>query len=77
VVRRAVVKPERKYTQVKEGVWTSELWSRNLDQCCDCGLVHEVSYRIVKGVLQSRSTYARGETAKIRKQDGIEIHRLR
>ena len=79
MARKSVVKPTHthQYKQVKEGKWTEELWTGNLDQCCDCGLVHEVSYRVVKGVLQSNSRRALGETDKIRKQDGIEIHRIK
>jgi hypothetical protein len=41
-------KPKRKgtYYQVTDGEWVPVGRKGNKDQCCDCGLVHRVNYRI-------------------------------
>jgi len=34
------------YYQVTDGEWVPTNWRDNKDQCCDCGLVHRVNYRV-------------------------------
>ncbi len=34
------------YKQVVDGEWNSADRKNNWDQCCDCGLVHRINYRI-------------------------------
>jgi len=64
-----------KYVQVVEGEWTDESWEKNHDQCCDCGLVHEIDYRIVNGVLQSKVRVLQRNTDQIRRINGIRVIR--
>ena len=37
-----------KYHQVIDGEWIFPTMSKHKRGCCDCGLVHEVDYRLVK-----------------------------
>lgn len=34
------------YYHVTDGEWIIVQWRGNKDQCCDCGLVHRVNYRV-------------------------------
>ena len=34
------------YYKVTDGEWITVHWKGNKDQCCDCGLIHRVNYRI-------------------------------
>jgi hypothetical protein len=34
------------FYQVTDGEWVPVDRKGNLDQCCDCGLVHKINYRI-------------------------------
>lgn len=34
------------YLNVVAGEWVQVNWRDNRDQCCDCGLVHKVNYRL-------------------------------
>jgi len=41
------------YYQVIDGEWVATDRKRNREQCCDCGLVHKVNYRInAKGKIE-------------------------
>lgn len=71
----------RRYFQVEEGEWTEARKNGDLVQCCDCGLVHRIDYRI--------KTTGRGDeievrfrrddraTKGIRKRSGISVVRLK
>jgi hypothetical protein len=37
----------KKYEQAHDGEWYQVALRDNFDQCCDCGLVHKVRYRVV------------------------------
>lgn len=39
---------KRNYEQVFDGEWVPTKRRGNYEQCCDCGLVHVVDYRINK-----------------------------
>jgi hypothetical protein len=47
------------YYQVIDGEWISLPMRNYKEQCCDCGLVHRVNFRIKDGVLQAQ-TYRDG-----------------
>ncbi len=36
------------YYQVKDGEWIEVPMKNHYDQCCDCGLVHKMNFRINK-----------------------------
>lgn len=40
--------------QVVEGRWYSIAWGKEpfLEECCDCGLVHKVKYRLRRGRIE-------------------------
>ncbi len=40
---------KRVYVPVKEGEWNRPIHSGYRIACCDCGLVHRVNFRVVKG----------------------------
>jgi len=40
------------YYHVTDGEWIQVPMRGGKDQCCDCGLVHVVNYRIVEGKIQ-------------------------
>lgn len=67
-----------RYDQVKEGEWTSIDRRDNREQCCDCGLVHKIDYRIVeknggRNKIEFRCWRDDKATSSIRKRAGIEI----
>ncbi len=39
---------EEDFKQVKAGVWEQPIPQGYLMQCCDCGLVHRIDFRVVK-----------------------------
>jgi hypothetical protein len=39
------------YYHVTDGEWVPEKMRGGKDQCCDCGLVHTINYKIVDGTL--------------------------
>jgi len=43
-----VKKSKSKYYHVTDGEWLTVAWRDNRDQCCDCGLIHKVNYRVNK-----------------------------
>ena len=40
------------YLHLTDGEWVQVNMRGNKDQCCDCGLVHTVNYRLVEGKIQ-------------------------
>lgn len=40
--------PPRKYKTVKEGEWVQPIMNGYRLSCCDCGLVHEINFRIIE-----------------------------
>lgn len=41
-------KKEKLYPQAHDGDWIVVSWRGFKEQCCDCGLVHKLNFRIVK-----------------------------
>lgn len=44
----------KQYEQIYDGEWFKWNWRGNKHQCCDCGLVHDVDYRVKNGHLEMR-----------------------
>jgi hypothetical protein len=53
--------------QLIDGQW-QKLGAKGLHECCDCALVHEVSYAVQDGVLYERWRRSKKETVKARKK---------
>jgi hypothetical protein len=56
------------YYKVKNDKWYAPKKKNHLLACCDCGLVHKVSYRIVKGQIQAKYKRDEKNTKKRRKK---------
>jgi hypothetical protein len=57
------------YYQVTDGEWMEVYFKGNKDQCCDCGLVHTVNYRLNdKGRIEVQSTRDERSTAALRRK---------
>ena len=46
--RRPVINKRLAYKEVEAGEWVRVGMRNHKDQCCDCGLLHRVNFRIVK-----------------------------
>lgn len=40
------------YYHASDGEWIRVTKRNHREQCCDCGLVHRVNYRIVEGTIE-------------------------
>ncbi len=56
-----------KYEQVIEGQWFTPIKRKFKEQCCDCGLVHTVDFRVHKGEIQFRVSRDERATAAVRR----------
>jgi hypothetical protein len=56
-----------RYYHVTDGEWIEIPWRGFKDQCCACGLIHRVDYRVVKGRLQFKATTDNRATAAARR----------
>lgn len=65
------------YSQVKEGEWLDVSRRDEREQCCDCGLVHRVDYRIIekngRNKIEYRCWRDDNATKRIRKRAGIRV----
>lgn len=59
----------RGYIQIVDGEWVIIEWSKQREQCCDCGLVHDVDHRVVNGDLEFRATVNRRATRLARRME--------
>lgn len=57
-----------RYEQIHDGEWFTPKRKGFREQCCDCGLVHIVDYRIVNGQIQFRSRRDARATAAVRRK---------
>lgn len=55
-----------KYTEPKKNEWVYPKQKGYRIGCCDCGLVHEVDFRIVKGKVEFRVRPSKRATAAMR-----------
>lgn len=65
----AKTKPRKRdgYYWVSDGEEIPVVWRNYREQCCDCGLVHRMSFRVVDGKLYIRTHRDRRATAAARK----------
>jgi len=56
-----------KYTQIQDGEWIRPEGDNYREQCCDCGLVHNVEFRIVDGHVEWRAVRNAKATAACRR----------
>lgn len=56
-----------KWDQLFDGQWARPKHRGFLEQCCHCGLVHRVDYRIVNGHVEFRATVDKRRTAAARR----------
>lgn len=61
-----------KTVHIEDGKWY-RLGMHAKHECCGCGLVHSVSYKIEKGVVFERWTADARLTAKVRKDANIRV----
>lgn len=43
---------KRPILHIDEDEWTTIAWTNQHEECCECGLKHAISYRVVDGKLQ-------------------------
>lgn len=61
-------KPRSAYYHVTDGEWIEVQMRNNFDQCCDCGLIHRINFRInAKGKIEMQATRDGRATAGARK----------
>jgi len=65
------LKPPKRYKYVKAGEWVQPKTKGYRLQCCDCGLVHKMEFRVMKGLVQLRAWRAALETRRVRMARGI------
>ena len=65
------------YKQIIEGEWFKRLRRDNREQCCDCGLIHIINYRIQKGHIEMQVFRDDRATAQVRRYNGIKVKRER
>jgi len=39
---------QTKFPQIKDGEWVQPVRRGYLMECCDCGLIHRINFRLVK-----------------------------
>ena len=44
-----------KYKTLKDNEWETPIYKGYKMICCDCGLVHEVDFRVIKNKIQFRA----------------------
>lgn len=59
----------RPVTRIVDGEWVVISWLGQREQCCDCGLVHDVDYKVENGKLHFRAVRKDKETSRGRKRN--------
>jgi hypothetical protein len=62
----------RKYDQVHDGEWIRPTKRDYRERCCDCGLVHKITYRIRDGRVEFKAVRDKRATAASRRPFKIE-----
>ena len=57
----------KRYPQVQAGEWVQPKRSGYGMQCCDCGLVHRLEFRLKDGHIQMRGYRDNRATAQVRR----------
>jgi hypothetical protein len=71
--RRTKVRPG--YHQIIEGKWYAVQHDIDLQECCECGLVHRVYWKIEKGRIYWSAKVDGRLTKKARLRDGIVLYK--
>lgn len=45
----------KKFTQIRDNEWFQPTMKNHKMACCDCGLIHDVSFRIVGNSVQMKA----------------------
>lgn len=61
------------YTKPQDGQWVQPIKRGYKLRCCDCGLVHRMDFRIVKGRVQFMAFRHARSTADFRRRNGIVV----
>lgn len=56
------------YHQLADGEWFRPVRRQFREQCCDCGLVHVVDFRMVDGTIEFRARRDGRATAAVRRR---------
>lgn len=64
------------YETPKEGEWVQPVPKGYKMQCCDCGLVHRLDFRIHEGRVQFRVFRDNRATGQIRRWRGISVKQV-
>jgi len=56
-----------RYPVLVDGEWTRPRMRGFREQCCDCGLIHRIDFRIVDGSVEFRATRDERATAAARR----------
>ena len=59
----------KRYAPVTEGEWIAPISHRGyMLACCDCGLVHRMNFRIIKGRVQFQAFRSGRSTGQVRRR---------
>ena len=61
----------KRYPDIKAGQWVAPKKSGYRMECCDCGLVHVLEFRLYRGQVQMRGYRDNRATARRRKKRGL------
>lgn len=62
-----------KYERPKDHEWIQPVRKGYKMACCDCGLVHVLNFRVVKGRAQFNAARNNRSTALMRRHNGIKL----
>ena len=65
-----------RYKAAKDGEWIQPVRNGYLMACCDCGLVHEINFRVKKRKIQFQATRDNRKTAAKRRHLKPSNHKV-
>lgn len=65
-------KNKRGYYWVSDGETVAVPWRNYKEQCCDCGLVHRMNFKIIDGTLHIQTFRDKRSTAAVRQKFNFE-----
>lgn len=65
-----------KYNEPKDGEWVQPVRKGYKMCCCDCGLVHNVDFRVKDGCIQFRVSRNARSTALVRRHNNITVKQV-
>jgi hypothetical protein len=63
----------RLYKHIEDGQWVRPQHEGFRLACCDCGLVHELNFRVVDGAVEVQAIREPRATRGLRKRMGVEL----